>query len=304
MGRTRLIGPRFFKDEDLADVSISARYLFSGLWTVADREGRLEYRPKLIKAEVFPHDAIDATPLLDELVRGGFVIPYEVEGRAYLWIRSFTRYQHPHQNEARSTLPPPPASEAPAGSPANSHIRDVDGSPSDIGRSARAVYGVRDTVTGEPPPAPPAGVEPAELPSGQALVLRDQLAAEFIAAGGVADRAWKRRALGELTSRGLEAGRRVVEGWIETAREERDQVARDAAWAGRRAEAIAWVRERGGAAVVARSAVDWLSRNRLEGETDEAAMSRWAAEPGVPEMVLNEIKGVLFTEHRILARTG
>ena len=42
------------------ECSMSARLLFVGLWTIADRNGRLEDRPKRIRAELFPYDEIDA----------------------------------------------------------------------------------------------------------------------------------------------------------------------------------------------------------------------------------------------------
>lgn len=44
--RARDIKPGFFKNDQLADCSMAARLLFPGLWMMADREGRLENRPK------------------------------------------------------------------------------------------------------------------------------------------------------------------------------------------------------------------------------------------------------------------
>ena len=54
--RARNIKPGFFKNEALADCDLQARLLFVGLWCMADREGRMEYRPKRIKIEVLPYD--------------------------------------------------------------------------------------------------------------------------------------------------------------------------------------------------------------------------------------------------------
>ena len=50
--RIRTRKPAFFKDEDLADLPPLTRLFFQGLWPMADRDGRLENRPRLIKAEV------------------------------------------------------------------------------------------------------------------------------------------------------------------------------------------------------------------------------------------------------------
>ena len=54
--RARNIKPGFFKNDTLAELEFAARLLFIGLWGLADRAGRLEDRPKKIKAEVFPYD--------------------------------------------------------------------------------------------------------------------------------------------------------------------------------------------------------------------------------------------------------
>jgi uncharacterized protein YdaU (DUF1376 family) len=51
--------------------------------------------------------------------------------------------------------------------------------------------------------------------SGRVLVALNELAAAYIAAGGAATRKWKRTAREQLTALGVDAGRAVVEGWIE-----------------------------------------------------------------------------------------
>jgi hypothetical protein len=48
------IKPGFFKNEVLGTAVPILSLLFSGLWGLADREGRLEDRPLRIKAEIFP----------------------------------------------------------------------------------------------------------------------------------------------------------------------------------------------------------------------------------------------------------
>ena len=90
--RARNIKPGFYKNDQLAECSLAARLLFPGLWMMADREGRLEYRPKRIKAEVFPYDDVDVSALVGELAREGLVVEYEVGGTAYLWITGFKKH--------------------------------------------------------------------------------------------------------------------------------------------------------------------------------------------------------------------
>lgn len=106
MARTRNLKPAFFKNEDLAECDPVVRLLFAGLWTLADREGRLEYRPKRIRAELFPYDAFDVAGMLDQLAARGFIRPYEVDGQKYLEIPTFLTHQHPHPSEKTSCPPP------------------------------------------------------------------------------------------------------------------------------------------------------------------------------------------------------
>lgn len=107
MARSRNIKPGFFKNEELAECDPLARILFAGLWTIADRDGRLEDRPKRIKAEILPYDNVDADVLLCQLQRFGFIVRYVAAGQGYIAIPTFTKNQQPHVNEAPSTIPPP-----------------------------------------------------------------------------------------------------------------------------------------------------------------------------------------------------
>ncbi|WP_198320783.1 HNH endonuclease [Azohydromonas aeria] len=107
MARARNIKTGFFKNEDLAECSPWARLLFIGLWQLADREGRLEDRPKRIKAELFAFDSIDAEPLLAELERFGFVLRYQVKDMRLIQVVNFAKHQNPHHREPASEFPPP-----------------------------------------------------------------------------------------------------------------------------------------------------------------------------------------------------
>jgi len=111
MSRIRQIKPEFYLDDELAQCSRDARLLFPGLWILADRAGRLEYRPAKIKAQVFPYDDdIDAAKtreLLEQLASRRFILIYEVGGRSYIQIRTFEKHQHCHRNEQPSQIPGP-----------------------------------------------------------------------------------------------------------------------------------------------------------------------------------------------------
>jgi hypothetical protein len=107
MARTRSIKPSFFKNEFLAECEPMARLLFVGLWTLADREGRLELRPLRIKAEIFPYDNCDIGSLLQQLADRGFVRAYESGDKRVLEIPKFGEHQRCHPDERTEGLPPP-----------------------------------------------------------------------------------------------------------------------------------------------------------------------------------------------------
>lgn len=107
MARARNIKHGFFTNDRLAECDPLARILFAGLWTIADREGRLEDRPKRIKAELLPYDDCSGEELLGQLAKAGFVNRYTVGGSAYIQIINFLKHQNPHVKEAPSTIPAP-----------------------------------------------------------------------------------------------------------------------------------------------------------------------------------------------------
>ncbi len=106
--RARNIKPGFYRNEDLAECSFAARLLFPGLWMLADRMGRLEYRPKRWKGEIFPYDNVDTVELFAELETHGLVKSYESAGIKYVWIPKFSAHQIPHHREKESLIPPHP----------------------------------------------------------------------------------------------------------------------------------------------------------------------------------------------------
>ena len=108
MARSRNIKPGFFTNEILVELPFAIRLLFIGLWTLADREGRLEDRPKRIKMELFPCDEIDVDASLQSLHENGFIRRYEVDGERYVSIVNWHKHQNPHVKEAASIVPPPP----------------------------------------------------------------------------------------------------------------------------------------------------------------------------------------------------
>lgn len=105
MARARNIKPAFFKNADLVETSFETRLLFVGLWTLADREGRLQDRPKQIKMELFPADNVDVDACLNDLAQFGFITRYVADGKRVIQIVNFSKHQTPHGKEADSELP-------------------------------------------------------------------------------------------------------------------------------------------------------------------------------------------------------
>ncbi len=107
MARARNIKPGFFTNDVLAEVDPLGRILFQGLWCHADREGRLECRPRKLKAEILPYDECDVEDLLSQLESRGFIYRYMVENNQYIQVVNFYKHQNPHVKEGASAIPAP-----------------------------------------------------------------------------------------------------------------------------------------------------------------------------------------------------
>lgn len=175
--RSRRFGEAFFSDDRLAELDPLARIFFLGLLACADREGRLEDRPRKLKALVLPFDNADPEAMLADFARLGLIRRYEADGRRLLLVEGFRQdgtvaYQRPHPNEAASTLPPPPDNQ---GTPPRSTKVDHGGDS--------VTVTVTETVTRaecqgaacpEAAPAAPAeGGSPSGSPGGVRILLKD-----------------------------------------------------------------------------------------------------------------------------------
>lgn len=105
MARARNIKPDFFTDEEVVELQPLTRLMFIGMWTLADRQGRMEDRPKQIKLRLLPVDDLSVDGALDELQEHKFIVRYEVNGKRYIQIRNFLKHQSPHRDEKDSILP-------------------------------------------------------------------------------------------------------------------------------------------------------------------------------------------------------
>lgn len=80
--------------------------LFTSLWCLADKLGRVEDRPLRIKAETFPYrDSLDINGYLTVLAQLGFIHRYQSNGISVIQIINFDKHQNPHHTEKDSCLP-------------------------------------------------------------------------------------------------------------------------------------------------------------------------------------------------------
>lgn len=149
MARIRSIKPAFFLNEDVASLSFEWRLLFIGIWTQADRAGRLEDRPLRLKATLFPYDGVDVEVGLKRLAEAGLIVRYVVGDQRVIAVPTFAKHQQPHVREAETELPPPPE-----------HVPSTVLAP---GQPTRSGSGKGADPDPEESSAPRAASEPAEL---------------------------------------------------------------------------------------------------------------------------------------------
>lgn len=122
MARIRTIKPEFFRHEDLIKAEqttgLPIRIAFAGLFTVADRAGRFEWKPQVLKLDVLPFDDVDFSKVLNVLAEFGFVRCYRTKNipenpmadkhaRIFGFIPSWKNHQIINNRESESKLPDP-----------------------------------------------------------------------------------------------------------------------------------------------------------------------------------------------------
>ena len=105
MSRIRTIKPEFFTSEDIFGMTPLARLFYVSLWCESDREGRFEWKPGTFKARYLPADNCDINELADELIAKGLIVIYEVDGKKYAEIPTFTEHQVINNRESPSKIP-------------------------------------------------------------------------------------------------------------------------------------------------------------------------------------------------------
>ena len=140
MARIRTVKPEFFTSDDICSLSMAARLLYIGVWCEADREGRMEWKPRSLKRRYLPDDNIDIDALCDELIAAGLVVLY---GDSLAYIPTFGKHQHINPREAASNLPDPKSTREPR-VPHASVTKETRDSDAQVGREGREGKETRD----------------------------------------------------------------------------------------------------------------------------------------------------------------
>lgn len=109
MARIRSLKPELCLDERLADCDIPARLAFVLMQPHCDDGGVHQARPRMMKAEVFPHDdtitAAHVNAWVGQLIRAGLITEYEVGGERYWCIRDWANLQKVEKPNPRFPRP-------------------------------------------------------------------------------------------------------------------------------------------------------------------------------------------------------
>lgn len=110
MARTRSLKPDFFKDLLLAELPLSVRYLYAGMWCQMDKGGVCEADPRLLKIEIFPFDETITAGTVESwcemLQAKGRLQKCSFEGKQYFRCPTFERHQRFHRDEKEKFLIP------------------------------------------------------------------------------------------------------------------------------------------------------------------------------------------------------
>jgi hypothetical protein len=109
MPSRRMIDPAFWQSETMSSLTVEQRYLFIGLFSNSDDQGRLRAHPSLIRSIVFPYEDVSLECIeenLKALASAECIHLYSIDGRTYLQVINWWKYQNP-QWAYPSSIPAP-----------------------------------------------------------------------------------------------------------------------------------------------------------------------------------------------------
>ena len=167
MARIRTIKPEFFTSLTIADLPLTARLTFIGLWTHVDDAGRCVDDPRLIKAAVWPLDDRTASDIeldLKLLSEASLITRYILTRKRYIAVTGWDEHQRINRPtpsklpapEQGDPLPPEPVTRD-NGDSVSTHAQLTEDSP----QERKGKEGNREQGTGNGESACASGGEPA-----------------------------------------------------------------------------------------------------------------------------------------------
>ncbi len=112
MPRIRTIKPDIWQDEEVGRGKPHVRLAWIGLITQADDEGRLLYRPRILRTSIFPYDDDlfdqDMVTMLDVLQEAKLLLVYKVNGKELVQIVNWEKHQRVNRPTPSQWDPPDP----------------------------------------------------------------------------------------------------------------------------------------------------------------------------------------------------
>ena len=97
MARKRMIDPNIWQSEDFGRLSTLAKFVFIGLFSLADDEGRGRCNPIYLKSTLFPYEegirSADVDKTLSEISSNMSVVFYSCDGSSYYSLYNWNTWQ-------------------------------------------------------------------------------------------------------------------------------------------------------------------------------------------------------------------
>jgi hypothetical protein len=167
VARIRTIKPEFFTSLTIADLPLTARLTFIGLWTHADDAGRCIDDARLIKAALWPLDdrtAADIELDLKLLTEASLITRYMLTRKRYIAVTGWDEHQRINR-PTPSKLPAPEQGEPTPPDPVTRDNSDSLRTHAQLSEDSRQERkGKEGNREGKGTPLPPAHHQPQDLP--------------------------------------------------------------------------------------------------------------------------------------------
>lgn len=103
MGRKRQIDPEYPFKQEIAQLSVPARYFYIMSWChMDDVTAVMPHNTFKLKGLIFPNDDVDMEAIIQELIDARRLFPFEADNRPWLWCPTLHKHQvinHPSRKK-------------------------------------------------------------------------------------------------------------------------------------------------------------------------------------------------------------